>query len=31
MSAVIAYKITSDVKIVERVEELLTTYGEIVE
>ncbi len=27
----IVYKITSDVKIVERVDELLTTYGEIVE
>lgn len=27
----IVYQITSDVKIVERVDELLTTYGEIVE
>ena len=27
----IVYKITSDVKIVERVDKLLTTYGEIVE
>ena len=27
----IVYKITSDVKIVERVEEILTSYGEVVE
>ena len=27
----VVYKITSDVKIVERIEELLTTHGEVVE